>query len=58
MNTQETIIDLDIPESEKLCEECDLLPHIGNPKDIIDEEREKALRKGLIHTDSWLTNSD
>ena len=56
MNTQENNIDLYVPESEKSCEACDLskatkLPHTDKPQSIIDEEREKSLRKGLIHSD-------
>jgi hypothetical protein len=56
LNTQETNIDLDVPESEKSCEECDLckankLPHTDKPQSLIDEEREKGLRKRVIHSD-------
>ena len=55
-NTQETNIDLDVPESEKSCEECDLskvtkLAYTDKPQSIIDEEREKCLRIGVIHSD-------
>ena len=50
MNTKETNIDLDVPESEKWCEECDLskatkLHNTDKPQNIIDEEREKGLEK-------------
>ena len=39
LNTQETNIDLDVPESEKSCEECDMskaskLPHTDKPQSI------------------------
>ena len=56
LNTQETHTNLDVPESVKSCEEFDLskatkLPHTDKPQSIIDEEREKSLRKGLIHSD-------
>ena len=48
--------DMKIKHNECFCEDCSLckatkLPHKEKPQKEIDEERNKGLRKGVIHSD-------